>query len=392
MRTRNDLSRSFCLVGSPNTFHSALAPAADMMQQIQLAERAVRACLEVELPKRLMAYLPPGVKTTVPKFKKQGSAAYGLLNDPLRGSVNYNEADSDLGVYMPLGTLKKCTDQPAFAADIYLTLVYEALHALALKNGWSTVKKRSCIRIKIRRDAHLDVTCYVVPEAEFSQMRVAFAERLRKSGGAFDASADASPDLTWEEIPDRPLLATKDGWVPSDAKAIHALVDHAAAVFGPAFKRTVRYVKGERDYADDAIGPCSIGITVILARHTDPRALVRDDLGVLSALGIVADHLTQHVATPGNEQVDILKDVPMATRVGLAARLRQAQARVNSAIFDLDREQAHDVLRSVFGSRFPKAADAPSEREEKQTGPSIIIRDEPKRIAAVAPAGNVRSA
>jgi hypothetical protein len=387
MRTRNDLSRSFYLPGASGTYFQALAPDPQMMDDIHDAERRIRSWLGTEIPKRLASHLPPGAKAARPKFMKQGSAACDLLNDPLRDSENYAEADADLGAYLPVTTFKKCTEDPGFAAKLYLELVEQALRELAKKHGWTVTHKTCCIRVKVRTDAHLDVTCYVVPEAEFLVMKAAADTALGRRAADF-AAADADfVDLTWDELPDQPLLATDDGWQRSNAKAVHNLVANAARLHGSEFKRNVRYVKGQRDFADDKLGPCSIAITVILAYRVDPLALVRDDLGVLAALGIVAEGLEKHVPTPGNEDVDILKGVSPEERSRLAARMRSAQAQVRSAIFDLDRKQAHDVLRQIFGQRFPSASNAPAE-PAVSGAPTVMV----KRVAPLAPAGNVRSA
>lgn len=381
---RNDLSRSFCCPGASDTYHCALNPDGGMKKDIQAAELAIRHWLGVELPRRLRAYLPQGATITALKFRKQGSWAYGLLNDPLRSSTNFAEADSDLGVYLPVSTLKSCTRDPGFAADLYLDLVEGALEELATRHqAWSVARKSCCIRVQVRFDAHVDVTCYAVPEADFAEMAKAhFVELAQRMLG------ETEQDLTWDEIPNQSLLATKDGWSRSDAKAIHECVENAAALHGSAFKRVVRYVKGARDVIDDPNGPCSIAVTLILARQT--ARLSRDDLDVLTTLGHVADGLLVPIPTPGNEDVDILGALPQDERARLSRRLRQVQQRVSAAIFDLSWTQAHDVMRNVFGSRFPTAANAPAEENTPNTSTSRIVTA--AKVAAAAPAGNVRSA
>ncbi len=76
----------------------------------------------------------------------------------------------------------------------------------------------------------------------------------------------------------------------------------------------------------------------------------------------------------------------------LARQLKQAQERVRAAILELSWAEAHDSLRTVFGLRFPIASEAPAEQNEKvSTGPTIWT-SKTKKVAALAPAGNVRSA
>lgn len=391
MRPRNDLSGSFNLSGSSQTYLHRLQPDDVMLAAIRVAERDIREALSAALPAELQKGLLRGELPPKPKFRRQGSGAYGLLNDPIRGSTNYAEADADLGVYQPLTALKEVTDRPSFAANLYLDAVQAVLSALAAKKGWSIERKTCCIRVCVRYDAHVDVTCYVVPDEEFRQMAKtpAFSEALNRAGAGID---ELERDLSWDEIPERPLLATDDGdWKPSNAKAIHEVIENAAKLYGPALKRIIRYVKGARDFDDDPKGPCSIAITLILVNDLGGSpAAARDDLGVLAALGIVADGLMKKLPTPGDEDIDILEGLDYSVRLRLAGWLRVAQTQVRAAIFDQTRDQAHDTLRAVFGTRFPTAAEAPAEPVTAPVAPAIVLSS--PAASAKQPPGNVRSA
>lgn len=388
MRPRNDLSSSFCLPGAANTYNFALTPDKQMRKDVLDAEGKIRQHLSSDLSRRLIPYFPAGTKLSDPKYRKQGSWVYDLLNDPLRNSRHYAEVDSDLGVYMPVTTFKDLTDDPGFAASAYLDAVETSLRSLAERRPtWSVKRKSCCVRVKVRYDAHVDVTCYAMPDDQFKVMKALAMEQRRSI--VMDAAAG---DLTWEDIPDRTMLATNDGWVPSDAKAIHEFIDNAAEVHGSGFRRNTRFVKGARDFGDDERGPPSIGITLILCRKMDSRALVRDDLGVLAALGFVAEGLMGHVATPGNESLDVLASLSYQDRARLSNAFKDAQNKVRLAIFEQPWEAAHATLRSVFGNRFPTAAEAPAERREGSSSGPAIITPRAAAYAAVAPAGNVRSA
>lgn len=390
MRPRNDLSRSFNLSGCNQTYLHHLQTDDVTLAAIRAAERDIREVLSTGLPAQLEKRLLGGELPPKPKFRRQGSGAYGLLNDPLRGSENYAEADADLGVYQPLTALKKTTDSPSFAANHYLDAVQAVLSALAATRGWAIKRKTCCIRIRVRYDAHVDVTCYVVPDDEFRQMAKAFAfsEALNRAGASID---ELERDLSWDEIPERPMLATDNGWRRSNAKAIHEVIDNAAKLYGPALKRIIRYVKGARDFNDDPKGPCSIAITLILVNNLgNSPAATRDDLGVLAALGIVADGLMKKLPTPGDDDIDILEGLDYSARLRLAGWLRAAQAQVRAAIFEQTYDQAHDTLRTVFSTRFPTAAEAPA---ESVTAPvtAAIVSSSPA-VSAKRPPGNVRSA
>ncbi|ROO25661.1 CBASS cGAMP synthase [Salinisphaera japonica] len=365
MRTSNNLSGAFHKSGSSKTLLVNLAPDNEMLDEIRRAEAIIRRELSAILKKGLSTIMlcDEGV-TPAPKYLRQGSNAYGTLIDPLRGSTNYREADSDIGMYLPLEFIKGATSTPKLGAKKLRELTAQALAQIANANGWRFKSKHCCDRIYIRDDAHIDVTSYAIPRARHQEMvALAFVE----SSSKMDSSTTQSDEITWFEIPETSLLATSDGWVRSDAKSINNTIENASQLFGPMFKRVVRFCKALRDWGDDAAGPTSIALTLLTAKHLDFNLcrVGRDDLALLAVLGPMADGLLGRLPAPGNEDIDVLEATDYSVRERLAASLRQRQSALRDALHDQSCEQAYDTMKAIFGIRFP---DAPDEARENDVG------------------------
>ncbi|GAB3683866.1 hypothetical protein GCM10028792_33860 [Salinisphaera aquimarina] len=355
------------------------------MDEIRSAEIVIRRGLAAFLDEHLKEAVPPGVEPPKPKFLRQGSNAYGTLIDPLRWSANYGEADSDVGMYLPLEFLQAGTPTPKLGAEALRQLTCAALKDIAARNDWSFESKQCCDRVIIRSDAYIDVTSYAIPVAQHRAMAALnFREGLVKA----ESITAAENEISWEEIPHTSLLATKDGWVRSDAKAVHQKVENTSLLRGPLFKRVVRFGKALRDLNDDEDGPNSITYTLLVADKLDAGLcrLGRDDLAMLSVLGPVADGLFDSLPTPGNEDIDILEGVDLQVRHRLAKTLRDRQASIRQALDHSSIDQAHQILKGVFGSRFPDAPELPAESNSKislatsSAAPAVVTAPRTKSV------------
>ncbi|MES1948876.1 hypothetical protein C84B14_16085 [Salinisphaera sp. C84B14] len=395
MRTSNNLSGAFHKPGSSKTLLVNLAPNKEMLDEIRRAEAIIRRELSAILKKSLrVIMLCDEEGTPAPKYLRQGSNAYGTLIDPLRGSTNYREADSDIGMYLPLEFIKGATSTPKLGAEKLRELTAQALTQIADANGWRSKSKHCCDRIYIRGDAHIDVTSYAIPRAQHRQM-VALASLESRS--KMESSTVQSDEITWSEIPETSLLATSDGWVRSDAKAINNTIENASRLFGPIFKRVVKFCKALRDWGDDVAGPTSIALTLLTARKLDFNLcrLGRHDLALLAVLGPIADGLLGSLPAPGNEDIDILEATDYSVRQRLAVTLRQRQSELRDALYDQPCERAYDTMKGIFGPRFPDAPDEADEREiavtnSSQLGFPAIVHASKNR--AVPLRGNAQSA
>lgn len=392
MEPLNNLSSAFHLLGSNKSLLAQLKPDHQMEDTIDEAEKEIRAHLGVRLPLRLQVVLPAGTVAPKPKFRRQGSRAYLTLNDPVRESTNFREADSDVGLYVPMELIKDSMATPQIGAEILRGIVFEELTALAEQNkkrGWFVKSKPCCIRVYISHDAHVDVTCYVIPEAEYKKMALEVAAfNMRKSVLDSASVAFAEDEITWEEIPLTAHLAMETCWIRSNAKAVHQKIEHTEALKGSFFKRIVRFLKALRDFADDKQGLCSIAITLIVANRLDMRLvqLRRDDLAVYSMLGELQTAIFEKLPTPGNEDVDILEKMPLETRLRLAEVFRQWQHVMHQALYHLPQDRAHEQLQGIFGPRFP---DAPKPAEVI-AAPAVIISQ--PSFKPNQPPGNAKSA
>lgn len=395
MRSSNNLSSAFHLSGSNKTLLVSLKPDSDMEDDIDDAEHLIRRTLSTKLPDYLRDKVAAGTAIPKPKFLRQGSRAYDTLNDPIRSSKNYNQADSDIGFYLPMEFIAEATPTPKLGAVVLRAGVLACLTELA-KGRWKSVKAmRCCIRVTISDEAHVDVTTYAIPQAKYQEMALALesARNFRKAlDSAYADSADAADLITWDEIPAVANLATRDGWIRSDAKAIHQKIQNTQDLKGPVFKRCVRFIKAMRDYADDDEGPMSIAITLIVADHLDIGLcqLGRDDLAVHSMLNVIADQLFSVLPTPGNEDVDILASLSPETRDRLAQRLRANSETMRKALYEMPVEGAHVAMKTLFGERFPDAESSVEQRSASSVVSSVTILTS-SSVKAVAPKGNART-
>lgn len=395
MRSRLNLSHAFHRSGSTNTLLTSLRPADQMMVEINDAENTVRRELGQFLDSHLKSVMPRGVSPPKAKFRRQGSNAYGTLIDPLRSSQHYADADSDVGLYLPLEFVKEGTPDPQVGARALRELTLAGLNEIAAKRpGWSVVCKTCCDRVVIRPDAYIDVTSYAIPAEQYRRMSeeraaLIFQETFAKS----DSVALESREITWDEIPETSLLATKSEWVRSDAKSVHKHVEHNSRLLGPVYKRSVRFGKALRDFLDDEDGPNSITLTLLFARHLDLSLcrMERDDLALAAVLGPVADGLFEFLPTPGNPDIDILAGIDASVKLRLASMLRERQSVISAAMNARSLEVAHDMLREVFGIRFPEAAAGEEARDSVAGGAAPVILT-PTKVKAVQPHGNARSA
>jgi len=399
MKARHNLSDAFHRQGAHNTLLTNLGPDEQMLGVINSAEALIRRELSAFFVKALTDLMPEGIQVPKPKFLRQGSNAYETLNDPLRSSEHYAEADSDLGQYFPLEFVKNGSRNPRVGAEKIRELTLAGLRVIAAKQfGWKVSAKKCCDRVYIRSDAYIDVTSYAIPKDQHrrmaeARMALSFRDALAKS----DRDWAEAHEITWDEIPETSLLATLNGWVRSDAKAVNRSVNNMAALYGAPFKQTVRFEKALRDFNDDEDGPNSISLTLLTGERLDINIcrLGRLDFAIVSVLGEVADGLFEFLPSPGNPDIDIMAGMTYEAKVRLADMLRNKQALIDKALNAPSLESAHDILKTVFGARFP---DPPENARPQTTKPAKIVvpatplPSKPTRPKAIAPRGNAHSA
>lgn len=114
---------------------------------------------------------------TMPKFRLQGSWAYGTCNMPNRGG---QEIDFDYGCYLP----EKCfSEDQEKEADRLIGHVKDALSDLCFREKWQLDDSNpSCLRIRGFMDcAHFDVPLYAAPDDMFDDLQsVPIASRKNK--------------------------------------------------------------------------------------------------------------------------------------------------------------------------------------------------------------------
>lgn len=245
---------------------------------------------------------------TKPKFRVQGSFAYGTCNIPAQTDKG-QELDLDYGAYLPVSvfTLNE-EDQPNSAEEAkkYIEVVFEALTELALENsGWSVEQKPSCIRISgIALYAHMDVPLYAVPNDMFEdiqnqhQLVTDSAQKSYKSlQERFESSSfsmESYDSVLNNEIYENESLidlesikmihmAKEDGsWFPSDCEKVRDWFRRQCSRYpnsGRQLRFIARYLKGWRDQQWEEKGPTSI-ILMIATVKSYQYIQGRDDLAL----------------------------------------------------------------------------------------------------------------
>ncbi|MHA3114787.1 hypothetical protein E0H86_04090 [Acinetobacter sp. ANC 4635] len=322
---------------------------------------------------------------TKPKFRVQGSFAYGTCNIPAQTDKG-QELDLDYGAYLPVSvfTLNE-EDQPNSAEEAkkYIEVVFEALTELASENsGWSVEQKPSCIRISgIASYAHMDVPLYAVPNDMFEniqnqhQLVTDSAQKSYKSlQERFESSTFSMESYDFalnSEIYENESLidlesikmihmAKDDGsWFPSDCEKVRDWFKKQCQKHpnsGRQLRYIARYLKGWRDQQWDEKGPTSI-VLMIAAVKSYTYIQGRDDL----ALSLVTANLDAILAN--DIYVDDMEDHETEdfNRANASQRLKNAQAakQLHRNIIQalqqgvISPSSSLEYLTASFGNRIP---------------------------------------
>lgn len=134
-------------------------PTKVQVEQLLSCQEKIRDCLTEALHR---AY---GIK---PKFRVQGSWAYGTCNQPAQAG---QEMDLDYGAYLPSSVFS--AEKSPEEATAYFQVAKYALSTLCDYEGWELNEdKPMCLRLhKVMKDAHIDVPLYAVPNDMFEELK-----------------------------------------------------------------------------------------------------------------------------------------------------------------------------------------------------------------------------
>lgn len=204
-----------------------IKPTPEQKNALEVCQRKIRAYLKPVLKEYSFSKLNIGI---TPRFRVQGSWAYGTCNQPAQHA---QEMDLDYGVYLPCAVFgEQRSDE---SAKEYFAVVETALRALSHDEGWEVdTSKDTCIRLNVMRGAHIDVPLYAVPDAmfgDFEENHTLFLEKasLSKSleGVIFDSANTTDTQLeTIEDLIDLQQISTihlaksNGGWKDSDCEKV----------------------------------------------------------------------------------------------------------------------------------------------------------------------------
>ncbi|MBQ5174786.1 CBASS cGAMP synthase [Acinetobacter pittii] len=303
-----------------------------------------------------------------PKFRLQGSWAYGTCNQPAHPN---QEMDIDYGIYLPSSLLTFGRSDKV--AKAYFKAVESLLAPLALKEGWKLCDdKNTCCRLILNSNAHMDVPLYIVPDRMFDSLveQNFMALDSAKSANigdkyifkgyqyAAEGLENESKLIRLDEIT-KIHMALRDGsWKDSDCELIRKWYADQLATQpdnGRQLRYIARYLKAWRDFEyNEGGGPSSI-LLMIIANKYYQFFDKRDDLALLSVLEYLPKALLGEVKEPSipqhtNEDFNRIPENDRQMAYSLALELYQTV----STAKEIERPKTSiSFLKTKFGNRIP---------------------------------------
>jgi hypothetical protein len=324
----------------------------------------------------IMNWLRQGISNSIeeregirifPRFMSQGSSVYKTRNKPY--FVPPQQIDHDFGCYLPLTIIKE-TGTPKIAARSFFEIVDALLHQLAKKEHWIGVdiNKKTCSRVIMNQEIHIDIPLYSIPDDEFETIR----EKIEKS--SVFSSEDARMRLdNWKTVQVKNVLLAhrEQGWKVSDPRKLNEYFRKIFMLKGEQLRRISRYLKAWRDYNWKKGGPTSLYL--MLSADDVFELQDRDDLAFLDVLSKMYKNLKNDSyrlenPTDANEiiEIDGIDRTILKELTGLFSKDLRA------AIYDLDIPDIESCkkIRRHLGDRFPLADHIP---KESSTNREIVL-------------------
>ena len=286
-----------------------------------------------------------------PKFRTQGSFAYGTLVMPHWRS---QEIDIDDGVYFPMTMVKS---NPVMMHNVIFTVLDDVLKSIADKHDWTVIKKPTCSRLVTKSGAHIDVPAYAMPDQRFAQLKNAM-ESLTSSLSKDDRDFDREliDSLEANEVN---LVHREKGYIKSDPALIREWVNDCKRDYKQPFFNLCMIVKGWRDFQWEKGGPSSIALMVavyhVFCSEEIPDNLDEALLKVSKRLPLLLSNRLEHPKLSG-EYIYIPSESE-ASEVREKAILF-SQSLENAIIYSGTRENCIGHFKECLGFRVPNTPDA----------------------------------
>lgn len=303
-----------------------------------------------------------------PKFRLQGSWAYGTCNQPAYKS---QEMDVDYGVYLPNSLFTEGRSDKV--AKAYFKAVEILLQPLANTERWNLCDdKKTCCRLILNGNAHMDVPLYLVPDDMFNSLEernnmildeakasVAQDEyEFRNYHAALESFQNEARLISLDSIT-KIHMALRDGnWKDSDCELIRKwYADHLAEQEdkGRQLRYIARYLKAWRDHEyEEGGGPSSI-LLMIIANQNYQYVADRDDLALLEVLkklpiALLGEVKESSIPEHTNEDFNRIPKDERQKAYDLAEGLFRA---VSTATEIEQPSSSISFLRTKFGRRIP---------------------------------------
>ena len=316
-----------------------------------------------------------GIANIAPKFRIQGSWAYGTCNLPAKQD---QEMDFDYGVYLPVRAFEGFNPDAGASeqAQNYFEQVELMMEDLCHQHKWqlNTSAPSPCIRIKIRSNAHMDIPLYAVPDDMFDSLEernelqvslgttTAIDESLNYSEWAFEDFNIRS--FAEESLMDKNIqmihMARRDGtWQASDCELIRKwFTDKLKSLEnnGQQLRAICRYLKAWRDwqFADKSFQPSSILLMIIACKHYKYYQY-RDDLALLSVLeelpNALNDDVYENIEEHESEDFNRMEKYERVEASQYADALYQS---FMASLNNLDKTKVLNFITNEWGDRIPQ--------------------------------------
>ncbi|MDX7937590.1 CBASS cGAMP synthase [Acinetobacter baumannii] len=382
-------------------YASKLLPPPGLVDLLKSCQKKVRNKLEKALKDKY---------NETPKFRVQGSFAYGTCNIPAQPHQG-QELDLDYGAYLPVRVFTLNTEgtpDSAEEAKNYIDVTFNALKELCEENsGWKLERKPSCLRIYgVAPHAHMDVPLYAVPNEMFDElesqhalvmdsMQKATPTSLQEKYAGRSIGLESYETDFMQEISENESLidlnsidmihmAKDDGtWFPSDCEKVREWFKRQCAKYpnnGRQLRFIARYLKGWRDQQWDEKGPTSI-VLMIAAVKNYIYCMGRDDLALLSVTAnldtVLANNI--YVSDMEDHEEEDFNRSNSSQRIenARAARMLHSNLTSSQTIGLNDGKASLEILTSLFGIRIPKDTSLIRQDHESSQDPIAKVINAP---------------
>lgn len=342
------------------------------------AKTKVRACLKSKMKEYLESQ---GIQNIVPKFRVQGSWAYGTCNLPARPG---QEMDVDYGIYLPVSAFTSFNSKSeSTQAKDYFAQVEKFLKELCQSEEWKLdTNKSTCIRIKIKPNAHMDVPLYAVPDNMFDSLVERNTLMLATEAAKYDSASNrvmlnewyiqdyqlSSIDFaedSFESLENKNIttihMAKRDGsWQSSDCEIIREWFSNKLEMQpdnGKQLRSICRYLKAWRDWIFESGSPSSILLMIIACKHYLYNES-RDDLALADVLEKLPEALAKDVYESIKEhELEDFNRMNPKEREYARKRADDLYKTFQSSLLNPNKEKIIGYMTRQWGNRIPTDTD-----------------------------------